>query len=422
MKTKEIDLKYAKLHLIKTKDFRSINIKVLLKDEIRKEDITKRNFLAEYLILTTKKYKTRQELSLKIQELYSLFLSAYNTRIGNYLITKFNLSMLDPKYTESCMLNDSIDLLSEVIFNPNQKNGKFDSNSFNIVKRGILNEIKTLKENPKDYANIKMFENMDKNAPYSYNGYGYLEDLEKIDEKNLYEYYKDFIKTASVDIYVIGNFDEKEMIRIIKEKLNFKTLKKEKTNIYVKNNINKEKTIIEKDKFNQSKLAIGCKLKDLTDFERKYVINMYNMILGGGFNSKFMQEIREKNSLAYYINSSILKADNILLIQSGISANNFKKVISSIKKIMKEMEHGNIKESELENSKTEYLSLLDEINDSIDSILENKIATSLLNLDEFSVRKEKMKEVTIKDISNLAKKVHIDTIYLLEDGGNNEEI
>mgnify|MGYP004466719677 FL=1 len=422
MKAKEIDLKYAKLHLIKTKDFRSINIKVLLKDEIRKEDITKRNFLAEYLILTTKKYKTRQELSLKIQELYSLFLSAYNTRIGNYLITKFNLSMLDPKYTESCMLNDSIDLLSEVIFNPNQKNGKFDSNSFNIVKRGILNEIKTLKENPKDYANIKMFENMDKNAPYSYNGYGYLEDLEKIDEKNLYEYYKDFIKTASVDIYVIGNFDEKEMIRIIKEKLNFKTLKKEKKDIYVKNNINKEKTIIEKDKFNQSKLAIGCKLKDLTDFERKYVINMYNMILGGGFNSKFMQEIREKNSLAYYINSSILKADNILLIQSGISANNFKKVISSIKKIMKEMEHGNIRESELENSKTEYLSLLDEINDSIDSILENKIATSLLNLDEFSVRKEKMKEVTIKDISNLAKKVHIDTIYLLEDGGNNEEI
>lgn len=422
MKTKEIDLKYAKLHLIKTKDFRSINIKVLLKDEIRKEDITKRNFLAEYLILTTKKYKTRQELSLKIQELYSLFLSAYNTRIGNYLITKFNLSMLDPKYTESCMLNDSIDLLSEVIFNPNQKNGKFDSNSFNIVKRGILNEIKTLKENPKDYANIKMFENMDKDAPYSYNGYGYLEDLEKIDEKNLYEYYKDFIKTASVDIYVIGNFDEKEMIKIIKEKLNFKTLKKEKKDIYVKNNINKEKTIIEKDKFKQSKLAIGCKLKDLTDFERKYVINMYNMILGGGFNSKFMQEIREKNSLAYYINSSILKADNILLIQSGISANNFKKVISSIKKIMKEMERGNIKESELENSKTEYLSLLDEINDSIDSILENKIATSLLNLDEFSVRKEKMKEVTIKDISNLAKKVHIDTIYLLEDGGNNEEI
>ena len=36
------------------------------------------------------------------------------------------------------------------------------------------------------------------------------------------------------------------------------------------------------------------------------------MILGGGFNSKFMQEIREKKSLAYYIGSSVNKADNLL--------------------------------------------------------------------------------------------------------------
>ena len=66
MKEKIIDLKYGKLHLIKTKKFRSINIKVLLKDEIRKSDITKRNFLTDYLVLSTKKYKTRKTLALKI--------------------------------------------------------------------------------------------------------------------------------------------------------------------------------------------------------------------------------------------------------------------------------------------------------------------------------------------------------------------
>ncbi|MGN1352928.1 MAG: insulinase family protein, partial [Bacilli bacterium] len=146
---------------------------------------------------------------------------------------------------------------------------------------------------------------------------------------------------------------------------------------------------------------------------------LYNMILGGGFNSKFMQIIREKNSLAYYINSSVLKADNILLIQSGISKENFKKVVSNIKKIMKNITKGDITEEELETVRTEYLSLLEEVNDNIDSILENYIATNLLNLDDFSVRKEKIKEVTVQDIINVSKKVHIDTIYLLEDGGNN---
>ena len=232
MKTKKIDLKYAKLYLIKTNKFRSITIKVLLKDKLKKEDITRRNFLIDYLTLTSNKYKTRQALALKIQELYSLYINGYDTRLGNYLITKFSMSLLNPKYTEANMLEESIDLLKEIIFNPHVKNNKFDSKCFNVVKNGILNEIKTIKENPKTYANIKMLENMDPNATYAYHGYGYIEDLEQINEKNLYEYYQNLLKTADVDIYVIGDFNQEEMIKIIKDKLNFQTLKKPKEDIY----------------------------------------------------------------------------------------------------------------------------------------------------------------------------------------------
>ena len=62
MNKKVIDLKYGKLHLIKTKKFRSINIKVVLKDEIRKEEITKRNLLTDYLVISTNNYKTRKNI------------------------------------------------------------------------------------------------------------------------------------------------------------------------------------------------------------------------------------------------------------------------------------------------------------------------------------------------------------------------
>lgn len=422
MKYKCIDLKYGKLHLIQTKKFRSINIKVLLKNEVKKENITKQNFLTDYLVLTTKQYNTRRKLSLKVQDLYSLYVSADNSRKGNYLITTFNLSLLNPKYTESSMLSESISLFHEIIFNPNVKNNKFDTKNFNIIKNDLKTEIETIKENPRVYANIKMVSNMDKDLPYTYNGYGYLEDLEKIDEKNLYTYYKEFLNTSSVDIYAIGDFNEKEMISLIKEKLNFKTLKKEKKDIYIKHDkINKKsKTIIEESNFNQSKISIGCKIEKLTDFEFKYVINLYNMILGGGFTSKFMQEIREKKSLAYYINSSILKADSMLLIQSGISYQNFDKVISSIKKIMKDMTKGLITEDELRSVKTEYLSHLEEIYDSINSIVENEIVTDLFNLDDYETRREMIKKVSIKDIVDVSKKIHIDTIFLLK-GDNNEK-
>ena len=355
-------------------------------------------------------------LALKIQELYSLYINAYTTRIGKNLITRFNMSLLNPKYTEENMLSESIDLLSEIIFNPNVKSNKFESKNFNVIKNNILTEIKTIKENPKTYANIRMFENMDYDMPYTYHGYGYLEDLNNIDPKNLYEYYKEFIYKSDVDIYIIGDFVEDEIIKLVREKLNFKTFKNHERDIYIKHSKlpKKIKTVVESDDFNQSKLSIGCKISNLTDFERKYVINLYSMILGGGFNSKFMSIIREKKSLAYYINSSVNKADNILLIQSGISDENFSLVVSNIKKIMKSIQKGEVSESELASVKMEYLSVLDESLDNIDSILENQIAADLLDLDDLETRRKEINKVLVEDIVNISKKIRIDTIYLLK--------
>ena len=80
-------------------------------------------------------------------------------------------------------------------------------------------------------------------------------------------------------------------------------------------------------------------------------------------------------------------------------------------------------EDELNDAKTEYISLLDEVYDNIDSILENYIATNLLNLDSLEKRRENIEKISLDDIKNISKKVKIDTIYLLEDGGEaNEEI
>ncbi len=422
MKYTCIDLKYAKLHIAKTQKFRTINVKVLLQDEIKKEDITKRNLLTDYLTLTTKKYKTKKELALKIQELYSLFVSSYNSRIGNYLVTRFDMSLLNPKYTEEGMLEESFELLHEIIFNPNEEDNSFDTKLFNIVKKDLKTEIETFKENPKMYSIAKMFENMNKDKPYAYQGFGYLKDLEAITPCNLYTYYKELLNKSLIDIYVIGDVSIEEITKLVKEKLNFKTFKKEKKDIYIYHDKvrKRAKEVIEEADFNQSKLAIGCKLLNLTDFERKYVINLYSMILGGGFNSKFMQVIREKESLAYYITSSVNKADNILLIQSGISYENYKKVLTNIKNIMKNMQKGDVNDLELTNVKTEYLSILEESYDNIDNIIENYIAKNLLNLDDYETKKEMIMKVTKEDIINVSKKVFLDTIYLLK-GVNNEK-
>lgn len=422
MQYKKTEVGPYNLHMIKTKRFKTVNMQIILSDEVKKEDITRRNFLSDILTYSSKKYKTKRDISIESQNLYAASIYSTSYRLGNYYNTDINLYFLNEKYSEENMTEKSLDFLSEIIFNPNVENNKFDSVSFNVIKNNMRIQIESVKEDTRKYSMIRMLENMSKDAPYSYHGFGYLEDLDKITEENLYEYYKELLRKCSIDIFVIGDIDFTKMEKLIKEKFKFNVFKKKKNSpILYHNSIRtRPKTIIEKDNINQSKLAIGCKMKDLTDFEKNYVLTLYNIILGGGSESLLFQNVREKNSLCYYVSSASNKVDNLLIISSGISKENFKKVLSLIKKEMKNIGSGNFPDEMIEKAKIRYNSIIDEIYDYPNQIISAYYASEVLKVDFPEVRKKKIMEVTKEDIVSLSKKIKMDTIYLLEGNGVDE--
>ncbi len=422
MQYKKTEVGPYNLHMIKTKRFKTVNMQIILSDEVKKEDITKRNFLSDILTYSSKKYKTKRDISIESQNLYAASIYSTSYRLGNYYNTDINLYFLNEKYSEENMTEKSLDFLSEIIFNPNVENNKFDSASFNVIKNNMHIQIESVKEDTRKYSMIRMLENMSKDAPYSYHGFGYLEDLDKITEENLYEYYKELLRKCSIDIFVIGDIDFTKMEKLIKEKFKFNVFKKKKNSpILYHNSIRtRPKTIIEKDNINQSKLAIGCKMKDLTDFEKNYVLTLYNIILGGGSESLLFQNVREKNSLCYYVSSASNKVDNLLIISSGISKENFKKALILIKKEMKNIGSGNFPDEMIEKAKIRYNSIIDEIYDYPNQIISAYYASEVLKVDFPEVRKKKIMEVTKEDIVSLSKKIKMDTIYLLEGNGVDE--
>lgn len=422
MKYKVIDKTAYQLHLIQTKRFKTTMIRVNLRDELRKEEITCRNFLLDMLTYSTEKYKTRKDLVAVSQDLYAVNIYSKASRTGSHSSVNFFLTYLNEKYTEEGMAERSIELFSEVLFHPNVKNGEFDKDSFKIIQKNTEASLKSIKDNPAHYSMIRMLEMMS-DEPYSYRGFGYVEDIEKITEKNLYEYYQKMLSKSLVDIYVIGDFNEKEMEELIEKYFPFNTLKRKKKNVIMEHkDFRKTPQIIkEKENFNQSKLSIGCKVKTMTERERNYVITLYNLLLGGTGDSKFFKNIREKHSLCYYMNSSVHKLDNLVLIRSGISKVNFEKCIKLIKKEMKDMEKGEFTEEELENAKHTYITLLDEVYDNQEAIIETYVAKDLLNIGDIEERKREIWSVQKEEIVSLSKKVKIDTIYLLEGDKEYEE-
>jgi len=403
------------VHIIKTKRFKTTTIEVNFLRKIKKEEITIRNFLSEILLQSTKQYPTKRLLTLKSMELYNANIGSSNSRIGNFENLSFSLKFLDEKYTEEGMFNQTIDFFFDTLFNPNVENERFDEKSFKIVNKIIYNEIKSVKDTMTKYSLIKMLEHMGHGEPYSYIGYGYIEDLEKITPSKLYEYYKDVLKSDKVDIFIIGDVNADEVLELINEKFKINTVKKSigKAMIQHEKIRGRARKITEWENIIQSKLNIGFKLKDLSNYELRYVLPLYSQILGGSANSKLFKNVREKNSLAYYINSVPHIYDNLLLIYSGISKSDFDKALTLIKKELTNMKKGKITEDEINDAKAGMISSIETITDSQRRILNMYYTKELVGGDDIDKRIETFNKVSKNDIVKLANKLKIDTVYLM---------
>lgn len=411
------------LHFIKSDKFKKIKIKINFKELISKEKIVYRNMLSLILLESTKKYSTRRLLDIECENLYNIGVGAGTSISGNYQILSFNTTFLNEKYTEVNMNEESLKFFLEFIFNPNIENGAFLKQSFDNAKNILKEDIECFNESPNRLAFSNLYQKMCPNSPLAYRNTGYMEDLNSITPESLYEYYQELLRTNLIDIFVIGDINIKEMEQIIKQNFIINTIKTNKISHIIEQKDFKRtpKTIKDKKKVNQSILIVASKLKDITKFERLYVLAIYNYILGGGPDSKLFKQVREKNSLCYYISSSHSGVANLELINSGIDGKNFDKAVKIIKHEIKEMSLGKFSDEDIMQAKINTKAALKEIEDAPAGIIGIYEAHEYLEYDLLDEREKNIDKVTRKDIINVAKKIKMDTIYLLEGSKRDEK-
>ena len=401
------------LHLIKTNKFKTITIDVDFYRNIKKEEITERNLLKMVLLDSSNNYKTERDLIIESENLYDIKVSSSISRIGNFSNLSFQTKFLNEKYTEKDMNKESIIFFLDLIFNPYVKDNTFVSidNQKNRLRQDIL----SIKDNKIRYSILKLMEKM-KDKPYSYNTFGYLEDIDNITGKSLYEYYKKVLKEDKIDIFVLGDFQSNDIKEIFKEYFKIDTFKKEDKKVLVKELVPRKRIVRyrEYDTVKQSQLLLLASLNGLTDYERQYVIKWYNELLGGNSNSILFNTVREKNSYCYYINSSVKAYDNILIINSGVEAKNIDKSIKLIKKCLKDVSLGKFSLDDLDSCKNTIISAIKSNRDNPITAINTYFSKVLVGSDSDEERIEKFSKVTKEDIIKVSKKISLHTVLTLE--------
>ena len=412
-----------KLHTIKTEKFKTNLISVFLSMPITRENVTQNALISAILRRGSMNMPTLLEISKTLEEMYGAsFDNGIDKTVDNQIL-KFYIETINDNYIPrngENMLKTSIEKLLEIVFNPLIKDGGFNEDYVKQEKENIKRIIKGKTDNKAMYATERCIEEMYKNELFGLYKYGYIEDLENIDAKNLYKYYKKMISTCKIDIFISGNVDE-QTAEILKENENIKKLqeRKPKTTFEVsKKEKVEEKEIIEQMDVTQGKIVIGMDLT-LEDIKQKYDAIVYNAILGGTANSKMFQEVREKASLAYSAGSTYLRYKGNIFIKCGIEIKNYKKALEIIRKQLKDMQNGIFTDEDIENAKKSIISGIRSIDDEQDTEITYFFGQELTN-EKISTEEyiKNIEKVAKEDIIKIANSLQINTIYFLK---NKEE-
>ncbi|MDD2181300.1 MAG: insulinase family protein [Bacilli bacterium] len=406
------------IHVIKTDKFKTVTMRINFKRKAVKEELTHRNLLSRILVESSNKYPNQRLLAIATEDLYNQKISTSSILSGFYSVISFSTQFLNEKYTEEGMLEHSISFITDIILDPDLEDGKFRGDKLQNVKNKLVEAIKESEKSPSSYAYHQLLETMGDNAVYSWRSSGNIEDVDSVNPKSLTDYYKQVIHSDIIDIFIIGDVDKNLIKRLLSEKFLINTIKKPgDTHFYEHDKFRKRvKKLSESYDSKQSQLVIGSKISHLTDFERKYIWFLYNFILGGGTDSRLFKTVREKHSLCYNISSRIKILSNVLIITAGIDKGNSAKTQRLIRKEMLNITKGLIEDNEIEKAKVNYINSLNEITDSPLSIMNHYIEKEYFGSDDIETQIKNINNINKQMIVDFAKKVHPDTIFLLEGG------
>ncbi len=142
------------------------------------------------------------------------------------------------------------------------------------------------------------------------------------------------------------------------------------------------------------------------DFNKAQLINI---VLGGFFGSRLMQEVREKRGLTYGISSSINQNFGLYVfrISSQLNAKNKIEAINAIKEIVETLQKNGISKEEFARAKRYYLGQLYATLDNPGNITEKIIYARSMNLKEnaFETKCTNVLDTSLEELNLLVKRL-----------------
>ncbi|HGF7759370.1 EF-P 5-aminopentanol modification-associated protein YfmF [Enterococcus lactis] len=412
------------LHVLPTKQYKTIRIFIRFTARLQQEVITKRSLLSSMLETNSLNYPDQTKLSAKLAELYGASFGLSVRKKGNLHWLNVGISFVNGEYVnDPNLFSQAVDFLKEVLFYPNIKNQQFDQLTFDLEKNNLRLYLESLKEDKQTFASYALQELYFENSPeQKIPSLGVVEEIDKITARSLAAYYQEMMANDQIDIFVVGDVDPDKAAEAVGQ-LPFEPREIAHPELFYTQpqvNIVKERQV--REPIVQAKLNLAYQTNVYYDEPERFALMVFNGLFGGFPHSKLFMNVREKESLAYYASSSVDTFRGFMSVQTGIDEKNRNQVLRLIHEQLESLRNGEITDLELAQTKAmlrnQYLLSLDSPQAAIEaSFLDSWLPETKLSDEEWLKR---MESVTIKEIQQVAEQIELQAIFFLAGGNANE--
>ncbi len=356
-------------------------------------------------------------LNQKLYSLYGATLSADVSKYGGYQGLDVSISGLDDKFTldGEAMVAQCAGLLAGLATDPNLVDGAFPEKDVELEKQYLIDSIEAEINDKRAYAINKCRTIMCEGEPAALRKYGYVEDVKKITPQSAAETFLRVRRTARVEILFVGCGDctpAEEIMEATFAKLDRAPIAlPEQVRVPAAAQVKQE---VERMDLSQSKLAMGFRTGAAQNMDELSAMRLMVAMFGGTPFSRLFVNVREKLSLCYYCAARFDRITGIMLVDSGVEAQNREKAQAEILNQLEVMKRGGFTDEELENTLLTMKNSLYTVSDSL-SGLEDWYMAQLMQSTARSLQEEAelMAKVTREDVMAAAQKVTLDTVYFL---------
>ena len=355
-----------------------------------------------------------ESLSAALDTLYGANIDYTVRKKGERQCVGFAAGFIDDGFTPhgEKLLEPVAQQLGELLLEPVTRDGCFLSEYVDSEKANLIDAIRALKNDKRDWADIRLMQEMCAGEPYSVLRLGDEETAGAITADALYRHGRELMASSRVELIYCGGAEERRVEDAVLSALARLPRGSQTPLPPVRRAAAPEtpRCIIETMDVTQGKLAMGYRCTS-DDYP---AMVLANLIFGGTSNSKLFLNVREKHSLCYYASSSYARSKGILTVSSGVEVTDFERAEEEIERQLHAVQQGDWEDWEQEGAlqaiRTSLLSLTDS-QGALENFYLGQIASGATETP--GELASSLQQVTKERIVAAARTVTPDTVYFL---------